>query len=153
MYKRKDPIERFWKHVKKTDGCWLWTASLDKRGYGRFYLVGENPKLAHRISLQIHGVDVPDDMCVLHICDNPTCVNPSHLKVGTKHENNTDMANKRRSAHGERNGQAKLTRSQALEILQLRNEMSSREIAQKYGIAVSTVYSILNGSRWKYLTN
>lgn len=148
----KKPLDvRFWKHVNKTSTCWLWTGSLDKLGYGRINDGSGSPKLSHRVSLMIHGVEVPNNMCVLHICDNPTCVNPNHLKVGTKHDNNTDMANKRRSAYGEKNGRAKLTKQQALEINELHGKMTRKQIAEKYGIAISTVSAIFNGSRWKYL--
>jgi hypothetical protein len=88
-------VERFWRHVQPgdLDECWEWTGSRDRHGYGRigeringkFYL-----RRAHRLSFEMHHGPVPDGLYVLHSCDRPCCVNPSHLRIGTQRENYED---------------------------------------------------------------
>ena len=82
---------RFWKYVNKTDHCWLWIGGL-RNGYGIINEGGKfgNAKYAHRISWQIHNGVIPDGMDILHRCDNPPCVNPKHLFVGTHQDNMRD---------------------------------------------------------------
>ena len=86
---------RFNNSVQKTDGCWEWVKSKTSSGYGRIR-VGEKTKLAHRISHELHTENVPDALCVLHSCDNPSCVNPSHLRLGTYRDNAREMSLKGR---------------------------------------------------------
>lgn len=112
------PLERFFNKVQKSedpDGCWLWTAAKDRRGYGRFFPSGERWK-AHRFSYAQLVGQIPAGLQVLHNCpggDNPSCVNPAHLWLGTHDENMADMSRKGRShaqahpetlARGERHG-------------------------------------------------
>lgn len=85
----------FWQHVKVGDPseCWLWTGSKHKQGYG---LYGAGPRRAHRIAWTlIHG-EIPPGLQVLHRCDNPPCVNPAHLFLGTDKDNHQDKAAKGR---------------------------------------------------------
>jgi hypothetical protein len=92
---------RFWKKVKKTDSCWLWTAVLAGFGYGRIYSKG-SMRLAHRVSWELHNGAIPPGMCVLHHCDNPACVNPEHLFLGTYKDNDDDAIAKGRVIPSER---------------------------------------------------
>lgn len=98
-------VERFSAKVDRTDtnGCWLWTASLDSQGYGQLMVTHDGtkrPRKAHRLAWEIHHeVQLTADQCVLHHCDNPQCVRPDHLFVGTVHANNTDMTLKGRHAN------------------------------------------------------
>jgi len=95
------PKVRFWKFVdvRGDDDCWLWTGTLVKQDYGRFYLAAGKPIGAHRFSWEIsNGRSVPKGMCICHTCDNPKCVNPKHLWLGTNEENTADRHAKGRSA-------------------------------------------------------
>jgi hypothetical protein len=87
-------LARFWDKVDKTDSCWLWTGKPDPKGYGRFKLSNRSWR-AHRVSWLIHFQD-PGDLFVCHSCDNPICVNPEHLFLGTHQDNMNDMYNKGR---------------------------------------------------------
>src|SRR5215831_7021758 len=98
-------IERFWSHVSKADGCWEWTAYRDPAGYGR---LGAGSKkagviLAHRFSWIIHFGPIPEGIHVCHHCDNPPCVRPEHLFLGSNADNHADMRAKGRSNYGDRN--------------------------------------------------
>lgn len=93
------PIEqRFWCFVKKRkNGCWSWIGSADKFGYGRISTKrGKSPKKAHRLSWEIHFGKIKHGLFVCHACDNPNCVNPDHLLLGTQKANIVDMAAKGR---------------------------------------------------------
>ena len=88
-------MERFWNKVDKTDDCWNWTASKNIQGYGYFRFDGKMRK-AHRMAWLLVNGEIPDGMCVCHTCDNPGCVNPIHLWLGTNQDNMDDMNNKGR---------------------------------------------------------
>src|SRR5687768_11211559 len=96
---------------KSAAGCWLWTANVDRDGYG--YLnrgrLGEGNVRAHRASYEVFVGPIPPGLYVLHRCDVPGCVNPEHLFVGTQKTNLQDAAAKNRTARGERVSSAKLT--------------------------------------------
>lgn len=77
-------------------GCWLWLNALNEDGYGHMK-VGNKTYLSHRLSHELFVGPVPDDKCVMHECDTPSCVNPGHLKIGTWGDNNTDRHNKGRT--------------------------------------------------------
>lgn len=86
---------RFFSQIMKTPTCWLWKHPSHKFGYGWFY-TRNGAILSHRLSYQIHNGDIPNGMHVLHKCDNPPCVNPKHLYVGTNQDNGLDKTNKNR---------------------------------------------------------
>jgi hypothetical protein len=90
--------ERFWANVNKTEGCWLWAASKMTRGYGQFYPSnsGHQNVGAHRYAWQLENGPIPERLLVLHKCDVRDCVNPSHLFLGTNHDNTMDAVKKGR---------------------------------------------------------
>lgn len=127
------------------DACWEWQAGRDKDGYGTFYL-GVNNKRAHRVSFQLYRGDVPSHLKVCHQCDNPPCVNPNHLFLGTAQDNNTDMTIK------ERGGKRKLTATQIPEIrARLANGEKAYKIAEDYGMTAGPFYRIQNRQGWKHV--
>lgn len=88
-------VENFWKKVNKTSDCWLWLASKNKKGYGHFSIGKQNVK-AHRFSYLLANEILPNDQLVLHSCDNPSCVNPNHLSLGSDKTNAQDKMAKQR---------------------------------------------------------
>ena len=145
--------QRFWALVAKSDGCWLWTGGRDRHGYGKF-AVGlkrdrtQKTQLAHRVAwMYTHGA-MPQ-LNLLHQCDNPQCVRPDHMFVGTQKDNLLDAAQKGRTARGERNGVAKLTAAAVAAIKARRaNGEKQQAIAEAYGINRSLVSMIEHGKRW-----
>lgn len=92
--------ERFWSRVKKTDSCWNWIGGISPSGYGRFS-IGLRGHFAHRKSYEINIGRIPNNLCILHKCDNRHCVRPDHLFLGTRLDNARDMVNKGRSIRGD----------------------------------------------------
>jgi len=149
-----DTLERFWSKasIGATDECWEWLASKLPAGYGRFWIAG---KLcyAHRLSWQLAYGDIPDGMDVCHHCDNPDCVNPRHLFIGTRADNMQDAVNKGRVHLGEADGMSKLTREDVLGIRKLlvEGKRTQREIGADFGVSQMTVSYINTGQRWGWL--
>lgn len=149
----QDFFSWFWQNVDKTETCWLWKRALTEHGYGRVAVVVEGKRKlerVHRISYEIAHGELPETQCVLHTCDVRHCVNPSHLFLGTKTENNEDRDDKGRQAFGERN-HSKLTEEQVLEIRKLHGTMSLRAIGTKFNISHTVVHKIALGLKWSHL--
>lgn len=137
-------------------GCWLWTKGLFNSGYGSLYLNGKS-ELAHRFAWRLHKGPIPIGLCVLHRCDVPSCVNPEHLFVGTKADNNIDMIAKgrarKRGLRGEENPKARLTASQADEIRKRHSlgETQAR-LGKVYGVTQATIWRVVHSHSWKGLS-
>lgn len=153
MYIYEKTLERFWAQVDTTDpapgACWPWKAGCGGR-YGLFRL-GPRKVLAHRFVAGLAaGRTLEPGQVVLHVCDNPLCVRPDHLRVGTQSENVQDMLAKGRQRParqiGERNGNARLTAEQAAEIRVSTGPLA--RTAEHYGVSVSTVSLIRRGKLW-----
>jgi len=159
-------VERFWEKVQKTDSCWMWTASKRYKGYGAFIWKDKDGRIiqgrAHRFSWTIHKGDIPEGIFVLHHCDQPACVNPEHLFLGTNQDNVNDKMKKGRHVKAETYGPGKYKRGKdhhrtkltSDTILRIRNDypsLSFSRIAKKYSISISHAYAIVKRKAWKHV--
>ena len=132
-------------------GCWLWCGGTNERGYGIIGLGRREQGVAkaHRVAYSLYRCD-PADAVVMHQCDNPACVNPDHLRLGTLGDNSRDCVAKGRNFipdnRGERAKWAKLTLADVNEIR--RKEMTGVEYARRYGVSKSAIYEIWRGNNW-----
>ena len=142
---------RFWSKVDKSGECWEWTGSFTSRGYGKMGIC-RMTKSAHRLSAEIHFGPIPDGMVVMHTCDNPSCVRPEHLRIGTYKENTRDCVNKGRIAHGTRQGLHTLSDKSVSEI---RTRYIRRKngplLALEYGVSISTISHIVRNKTWRHV--
>jgi HNH endonuclease len=146
--KKYRPMEdRFWEKVNKTEGCWVWTAFTTASGYGQIHRPGKTSgaEFSHRYSWIIHFGPIPDNLHVLHRCDNPPCVNPHHLFLGTQEDNMKDMGAKGRS------GVRKITEEDALYIIN--SKEPNKDLALRFGLNRSYVWALKSRkeSSWKHL--
>lgn len=140
-----DPVvQRFWCRVKKTSGCWLWIGFVNRWNYGRFRGFKGKHTLAHRFSWMIHKGPIPEGLLVLHRCDNPPCVNPDHLFLGTNADNCDDRDRKWRLDH-------KLSERQILQIRFLKGILTQVEIARLFNIDRANVGAIHRNETWKWV--
>lgn len=138
--------------VDSDTGCWLWTAGYSANGYGKLRVNG--PLMgAHRLSYLLHVGEIPDGMCVCHRCDNPACVNPDHLFLGTHADNMKDKHKKGRCVgpdrKGSKNTRAKLTEKQVKGIRAANEARAS--LAKRYGVSCTTIYMIRSGKSWTHV--
>jgi hypothetical protein len=144
---RKTIQERFWEKVDRRgpDECWEWTATRHGQGYGHFKVAGRVEK-AHRVSYELANGLAGEGTFVCHTCDNPPCVNPGHLFLGTHADNMADMYEKDRGrkASGENHGRAKLTNEQVAEIRGAWPKSSQRQLAAQYGVSQRQIFRIVN---------
>ena len=150
-------VDRFWGNVEKNGhaGCWEWKQSTGGHGYGQSW-DGKTVRLTHRLAWELCVGEIPAGMCVLHKCDNRKCVNPKHLFLGTKADNNEDMRRKGRRAPGwktanlgETNGMAKLTATAVIEI------RSSCEpgvsLAKRFNVTSSLISMVRRRKAWNWM--
>lgn len=144
-----DPLpDRFWRFVTPVDGCWLWRGNRNQAGYGQIKVGRKGPSVsAHRLSYELHHGPIPAGLFVLHRCDNPPCVNPDHLFVGTAKDNSDDMIAKgRRAKHVRPHSRVrKLTDDQVLAI-----RLDGRAlyiVAGEFDVSEATISMIRTGRR------
>lgn len=155
MARQQSPAERFWGHVKKSNGCWVWTGGVTSGGYGMLHVSGtrrENNVVsaaAHRFSWELHNGPIPSAMFVCHKCDNHRCVKPAHLFLGDAAANMADKVAKGRSPHGEGHWRHKL---KAHDIAVIRNAPmkygARTELAKRFDVSTTTIWVIRKRRTW-----
>lgn len=168
--------ERFYAKVDRTGECWLWCGSLWSNGYGRLRVGStvdgsRREVLTHRLSYEMHIGPIPEGLSVCHDCpdgDNPRCVNPAHLFLGTHQDNTDDCHRKKRHcfgerhpgkrdpsylARGERSGQSKLLERQVREIRSQYRPVkgSLTTLARRYGVNIGTIRQVVEGKTWRHV--
>lgn len=147
---RRDPAERFWEKVAKGDGCWEWQGARHAKGYGQF--LTDTQSKAHRFSWELHFGPIPDGMQVCHHCDNPPCVRPDHLFLGTNQDNVDDAYAKGHffnRGHRTPDMPRLVTPELAREILDEASAgMSQNAIARKLRVSRGSVQRVVRGTHW-----
>lgn len=138
-------------YVKRENECWEWLGDKDKHGYGRITYEGKR-QLVTRVLWKLMNDLIPDGMCICHTCDNPSCLNPKHLFLGSHHDNMVDMKKKGRGRgkimYGVDNPKTKLTEVQIREIRKRRNNGERGiDLAKEFGVTPTLICSIFKGRR------
>ena len=144
--------------INKTTGCWEWQGSK-RNGYGRMTIGSRTDGTrksvsTHRLSYELHYGEIPQGMEICHKCDNPCCINPDHLFVGTRQDNIDDRERKGRNnpPKGEKNAKAKLTEKDVLDIRNKRAAGKSfGKLAKEYGVCRKTIQNAVSGKSWGFL--
>ncbi len=139
--------------------CWIWAGRRNIDGYGIIH-VGNGKGATHRVSWELHNGPIPDNLCILHKCDNPPCINPDHLWIGTHRDNIEDCIAKGRRGtcanggqKGENNPSAKLNEEQVAQIKFLLEEgqLTQAEIGGMFGVSRDAVNNIKLGRKWAHV--
>lgn len=156
FYPRGTIEERFWAKVNKQhpNGCWLWTGYIDHNGVGKFSGGPREMQIASRASYILHNGPIPKGLVVRHKCDNPACVNPTHLELGTQRDNIRDMIERERgnwrAPKGEERHNAILTEDQVRYIRS--SDERGIDLAERFGVKPTTISAIRVGRLWKHLS-
>lgn len=144
---------KFWAQVDQSNACWLWLGRKTDLGYGWITRkkVFKSPLPAHRYAWYLHTGEIPTRwQFVCHSCDNPSCVNPRHLFLGTPQANNADRDAKGRGIFGEKHWAAKLSEENVREIRKSTG-IGVRALGRKYGIGHRAILDVLQRKKWKHV--
>ena len=134
--------------------CLEFTGYIARNGYGIVWHDGKN-RSAHRVSFELHNLPIMDDQHVMHTCDNRRCINPAHLRLGSRAENMADMVSKRRSwkARGRKHSSSKLSPEIAAEIrrrFQPWSKVNGRNaLAREFGVTPAAIWFVIEGLTWR----
>lgn len=142
----------FWSHVSKTDSCWIWNGSLDKKGYGQSRGPDGGTWRSHRVAWFLMKGYINHDLFLCHHCDNPKCVNPDHLFEGTNYDNVQDMIKKGRNSRGSKSSKSKLLESEIRMIRFLEGRITRKQLSLIYNTCRQNIDDICNLRRWKHIT-
>ena len=145
-------VTRFWSLVDKRgpDQCWEWQGDL-RDGYGTFYWQGRMTG-AHELAVTFTTGERRGALDTCHSCDNPPCCNPAHLRFGTRQDNVDDCTSRDRHARGDRNGHARVTEAQVVEIRYRRAAGAPfKVLARDYDLSVAAISAIVRGDRWAHV--
>lgn len=148
MTPHRPTLDRFNEKIRVTPGCWEWIAGKDAKRYGMFWKDGRTVH-AHRVSHELFIGPISEGLVVLHLCDNPSCVNPDHLLAGTSKENSEDMVAKGRQARGRKIGKNKLHDHQIATIRA--DTRIHRLIAADYGVSRAMISYIKRNEFWRHV--
>jgi hypothetical protein len=139
-------FDRFADKFTVGEGCWTWHGARNRGGYGQLDYKGRR-LVASRISWALFNGPIPKDMVVCHRCDNPRCVRPDHLFLGTRADNNADRDVKGRhvALSGEQNGFSRLTEQS---VAVIRRGGPALPLARRFGVSVRQIYKIRSGKAW-----
>ncbi len=152
----KNVERRFWSYILQPNDpscCWPWQGQVDVNGYGRFNWRRGDTQLAHRLSYRLAHGELPADRFVCHRCDNPPCINPAHLFLGTQLDNMRDAAAKGRTASPDRRGeQVNTAKLSTADVIFIRGaSASTAEVAAHFGISREQVSNIRKRRQWKHV--
>lgn len=148
--------EKLFNYIKVTDkDCWEWQGTRQWNGYGRVGMY-EKYYMAHRLFFELFVEEIGDGKVIMHLCDNPPCVNPNHLRQGTQKDNNRDAFNKNRNVKpvGENAPWSKLTKEKVRQIRKekaLNPRLTYVEMAPKYGVGKDTIRLVCLRKRWGHI--
>jgi len=162
-----EQIARFWSKVDKSGDCWIWIAGRIQTGYGSFYANGRSHR-ANRVAYEIATGPIPEGMFVCHRCDNPSCVRPDHLWLGSAAENSADMVAKGRAAsgdqspvrlhpesrpRGEKHHAAKVTAEtvKAIRARYVQGGVTQMALAALFSLDQTTISDIIRRRSWRHL--
>lgn len=154
MTSPKSLKERFEKYVVCGNGCWLWSGHVDKDGYGRIRQGSKSEPLlrSHRVSYELYVGSIPPGMMVCHSCDNPPCVRPSHLFIGSAVDNVRDMIFKKRDKiRGSSQSQSKLSDSDVRDIRLFSPMITQKSLASHFGVSQGLISHVLTGNNWRHV--
>ncbi len=144
-------VQRFWERVSIAgpDECWVWLRGTNNHGYGVFY--APHQIKAHRFSCELHNGPIPKGKWVLHSCDNPPCVNPAHLRIGTPLDNSRDRDSRGRTGDTSRtkNGRHKLTEADVTYIRRNPDMLLQRELGAKFGVTQVMISKVQLHQNWR----
>lgn len=150
--KIKNTPEDFWDKCHKSEGCWEWAGSRNRDGYGWFCFNGKTQG-THRLAWQLTHGSIPKGMSVLHKCDNPPCVNPDHLFIGTQGDNIRDAFSKNKMPIGSERSASKLAERQVRLIKDDLKDaaVNYSELGRRFGVSTSVIYDIRDGVTWRHI--